>query len=600
MKSLIYSLKKQTLFLLLLCSGIGLMAEQVVVTVDFREAQAGNLEKALKNAGYDTDLKLAAITEMKVVTSGVYTSGGRDYGIALEASDFTLLNTKFTSLASLDLSEATVTNNYSEGRAPNNSFPNDVFKNNKTIKTIKLPTTLVGIGSGAFVNCSLVGEIAIPIGVNGAANLDYTRFGNTQEITAFVADPASVYIATIDGVLFNKAVTELHYYPSGKMNTDYTIPEGVITIRNSAFEHNHHLKNLTLASTTTTMQAGAERFDVIADHSEIESILVQHGNTILASTNGILYQISGNRVVWSPRGKKEMRISAPIQKIAGGGSQNSIFGGNASNTSTGVSVSNNYTKVIKLVDFPATLEVVENGAFVAADSLAAIISRASTVPTNYPVSFRSIGASLTPAWSTKVYVPANALDTYKSSTWVANASGPNPANPAETVTFSGFAATSFFAFYNLNLTSATAVSSIATDIAPETDVVTITAAPAPEGKVFKNWTSSNAGVTFADAGEETTTFEMPASDVSIEAVYEDGDPTSIEESEVTQLGIYPNPATESISLTNASDTKYTIYNTLGKVVANGVTNGEEISVGHLSNGIYLFNADGKAMRFIKK
>ena len=600
MRNFICSFKKQALFLLLLCSGIGLMAEQVVVTVNSRVDQAGNLERTLKDAGYDTDLELAAITDLKVLTSGVYTSGGKDYGIALEISDFTFLTTKLTSLASLDLSEAVVTGNYGEGRAPSNSFPGDAFKNNKTIKTFTFPSTLIGIGAGAFVNTALVGEIEIPVGVNGAANLDYTRFGNSQGITGFVADPASVYVTTINGVLFNKAMTELHYYPSGKTDISYTIPEDVTTIRNSAIEHNHHLKNLTLAATTTIMQAGTDRFDVIADHSEIENIFVQPGNTVLGSTNGILYQIATNRTVWSPRGKKELRISAPIQRIAGGGSQNSMFGGNASNTSTGVSVPNNYTKVIKLIDFPATLEVVENGAFVAADSLAVIISRATTVPTNYQVSFRSIGASLTPAWSTKVYVPASALNVYKASTWVANAAGPNPANPSETVTFSGFAAASFFAFYNLNLTSATAVSSIATDIAPEGDVVTITADQAPEGKIFDKWTSNTVGVVFDDETSKTTTFTMLASDVEIEALYKEDSGTNIEESEGYQLSIYPNPATESISLKNASNVRYTIYDALGKVVANGLASGEEISVGHFSNGVYLLNVDGKVIRFIKK
>lgn len=599
MRNFICSFKKQALFLLLLCSGIGLMAEQTVVTVNFRIDQAGNLEKALKDAGYDTDVKLTAITDLKVLTSGVYTSGGKDYGIALEISDFTFITNKLTSLASLDLSEAVVTNNYGEGRAPNNSFPNDAFKNNKTIKTFTFPSTLIGIGASAFVNTALAGEIAIPVGVNGAANLDYTRFGNSQGITGFVADPTSAYITTINGVLFNKAVTELHYYPSGKTDVNYVVPEGVTTIRNSAFEHNHHLKTLTFASTTTIMQT-ANRFDVIADHSEIENIFVQPENTVFGSTNGILYQKANNRTVWSPRGKQMVKISAPIQIMAGGTSQNSMFGGNANNTSTGVTVTNNYTKVVKLIDFPETLEVIEDGALVAADSLGIIISRAKTVPTNYQVSFRSIGASLSPAWSTKVYVPAEALLDYKASTWVANSSGPNPANPSVTITFNGFPAASFFAFYNLNLTSATAVSSIATDIAPEGGVVTITAASAPEGKIFDKWTSSTAGVVFDDATSKTTTFTMLASDVDIEALYKEDSGTNIEESDGAQLSIYPNPATESISLKNVSDVEYTIYDALGKVMAKGVTSGEQISVGHFSNGVYLLNVDGKIIRFIKK
>lgn len=520
MKKLISTLRISLIFICI-CFGLNVLAEQVLITVNFRNGQAGNLEKALILAGYDTDEKLNEITDLKVITEGTYEYNNRDFDIALETSDFTFLNTKLTSLEKLDLSDALVTNNYGDGRGPSNSFPNDIFKNNAVIKTISLPITLVGIGSGAFVNTALEGKIIIPKGVNGAANLDYTRFGNTQGISAFIASEESAHITTIDGVVFSKDMTELHYYPSGKTDESYVIPEGVVTIRNNAFEHNHYLKYLTLASTTTTMQAGANRFDVIGNHSElIESVFVASGNEVFGSSNGVLYQLEGNRAVWSPRGKKELILSAPIQRIAGGGSQNSMFGGNGSNSTTGENISNNYTKVITLADFPETLEWVENGAFVAADSLAIVISRATTVPVNEQNAFRTIGEKLSPPWSTKVFVPAASLESYKTSTWVDNSQGPNPTASGSTITFKGFNVNNFFAFYNLDLTGATAVSSIATDIAVENDEVTITAAQAPEGKVFKGWNSTTPGVVFADSKATATTFTMPASDVTIEAVFD--------------------------------------------------------------------------------
>ena len=51
--------------------------------------------------------------------------------------------------------------------------------------------------------------------------------------------------------------------------------------------------------------------------------------------------------------------------------------------------------------------------------------------------------------------------------------------------------------------------------------VTITADAAPEGKVFDKWTTTTAGVTFADANSATTTFVMPAGAVSVTATYKD-------------------------------------------------------------------------------
>ena len=57
------------------------------------------------------------------------------------------------------------------------------------------------------------------------------------------------------------------------------------------------------------------------------------------------------------------------------------------------------------------------------------------------------------------------------------------------------------------------------EVAKAGETVTITANPAPAGKVFDKWTCETAGVTieFASATSSTTTFEMPASNVKIQA-----------------------------------------------------------------------------------
>ena len=55
------------------------------------------------------------------------------------------------------------------------------------------------------------------------------------------------------------------------------------------------------------------------------------------------------------------------------------------------------------------------------------------------------------------------------------------------------------------------------------ETIAITANPAPTGKVFDKWTCETAGVTieFASATSSTTTFEMPASNINIQAHFRD-------------------------------------------------------------------------------
>ena len=57
------------------------------------------------------------------------------------------------------------------------------------------------------------------------------------------------------------------------------------------------------------------------------------------------------------------------------------------------------------------------------------------------------------------------------------------------------------------------------EVAKAGETVTITANPAPAGKVFDKWTCETAGVTieFASATSSPTTFEMPASEITIQA-----------------------------------------------------------------------------------
>lgn len=66
--------------------------------------------------------------------------------------------------------------------------------------------------------------------------------------------------------------------------------------------------------------------------------------------------------------------------------------------------------------------------------------------------------------------------------------------------------------------------------------------------------------------------------------------------------IFPNPAHESISLSNLkNNTLYTIYNVNGKIVQNGIVSiNESISIAELNSGFYFISIDNKnTLKFIK-
>lgn len=146
--------------------------------------------------------------------------------------------------------------------------------------------------------------------------------------------------------------------------------------------------------------------------------------------------------------------------------------------------------------------------------------------------------------------------------------------------------------YMINISGGTSVLE-----AFEGDEVTITASKRANQE-FTGWTTTTPGVEFASASAEVTTFIMPASEVDIKANFRDI--TGINDLKESQLQLYPNPATDYIQLSGAVNTKYAIYDVLGKVITEGITSGEAISVSGLANGIYIFKIDGKSIQFIKK
>jgi hypothetical protein len=70
----------------------------------------------------------------------------------------------------------------------------------------------------------------------------------------------------------------------------------------------------------------------------------------------------------------------------------------------------------------------------------------------------------------------------------------------------------------------------------ENDMVSITADNPPSGEVFNTWTSDPTGVVFTNPNSSTTTFAMPANEVTVTATYKDAPP--------------PPPATYAVTVEN--------------------------------------------------
>lgn len=100
------------------------------------------------------------------------------------------------------------------------------------ITKINLPEGLKEIGYRAFNNTPLT-EIHIPASVE---KIDYNAFGSDKRtLEKITVDENNPYFASLDGVLYNKDMTTLICYPSGKKDLAFTVPESVKTIGEFSF-----------------------------------------------------------------------------------------------------------------------------------------------------------------------------------------------------------------------------------------------------------------------------------------------------------------------------------------------------------------------------
>lgn len=130
----------------------------------------------------------------------------------------------------------------------NISFPKSLqiiegsaFRSARELVEINLPEGLVEIGVQAFGHCDALTSITIPSSVT---TMEYA-ICNASNLQEFIVAPSNTYFKAVDGVLMNYDGTKIVNYPTGKVGA-YTVPQGVTSIGNSAFQYARGIDELIL------------------------------------------------------------------------------------------------------------------------------------------------------------------------------------------------------------------------------------------------------------------------------------------------------------------------------------------------------------------
>ena len=116
------------------------------------------------------------------------------------------------------------------------------FEGCTSFTSITIPNSVTSIGASAFEGCTSFTSITIP---NSVTSIGDFAFLNCTSLTSFNVEENNFYYSSQDGVLFDKAKTELIQYPIENERATYEIPNRVKSIDTSAFSN---CRNLTIVT----------------------------------------------------------------------------------------------------------------------------------------------------------------------------------------------------------------------------------------------------------------------------------------------------------------------------------------------------------------
>lgn len=138
-------------------------------------------------------------------------------------------------------------------------------------KTITLPKTITTITNTSFVN---------------------------NQLSAFAVASGNTSFSVKNGVLFDKTGTTLISYPLKKSGTSYTIPEGVTTIGQDAFNSHQSLVSITIPTTVETI--GQSAFQSVGKNTNL-TVTINHGSKLKTIARNAFYE-SGVSSITLPEG----------------------------------------------------------------------------------------------------------------------------------------------------------------------------------------------------------------------------------------------------------------------------------------------------------
>ncbi len=173
----------------------------------------------------------------------------------------------------------------------------------RRVKSITFSQSVQKIDSTAFLLCNHFREINVP--------------------------ESNEYFTSVDGVLFDKNKTTIVFYPPYKTDESYTIPEGVTTIAEYAFDSSLYLTTISIPDSVTKICkhafSGANKITKItlpervkeldgtsfSDCKSLAEIKISANNSYYTIIDNVLLNKEKNKLILYPANKSNSDYSVP-------------------------------------------------------------------------------------------------------------------------------------------------------------------------------------------------------------------------------------------------------------------------------------------------
>lgn len=258
----------------------------------------------------------------------------------------------------------------------------NIFSGCSSLTSVNIPNGVTTINSNAFDYCTSLASINIPASVTDIGDSPFKNCG----ALLISVDEANSRYSSIDGVLFNKAQTQIIAYAKDALQPNYTIPNSVKSIGNHAFRGCSKLASITIPTSVTSIRSHA-----FHDCSSLTSITLP--NSAIYIYDYAFYGCSSLTSINIPEG---------VTKI-----DSDTF---------------SYCSALTSITIPASVTSISTYAFDYCLALKTITCKRVTAPTVTPSTFGYSTSTYT-GYNThntgenKLYVPANATG-YEESYWL--------------------------------------------------------------------------------------------------------------------------------------------------------------------------------------